>query len=203
MTEEWPARPASRLFYAQEKAEIERLLDDAARAHPELGLYLLRPPIVLGPHAVGAKNVLPGQLDRVFEPLVRGLAGRRLPIPVAAPDLPVQFIHEEDVGAAFVQCIVGAGPPGTYNIAADGVMSGVDVARELGFLPVPLPGAPVQAAARAVAKVPMPPFLPPATEWVEAISHPAIMDTGKAKRKLKWHPRYTAAEALRETLGRG
>lgn len=26
MTEEWPVRPAARLFYAQEKAELERLL---------------------------------------------------------------------------------------------------------------------------------------------------------------------------------
>src|ERR687887_1597434 len=59
MTEDWPVRPANRLFYAQEKAELEQLLEEEASAHPELGLYLLRPPIVLGPHAVGAKDVLP------------------------------------------------------------------------------------------------------------------------------------------------
>src|SRR5215218_8469449 len=58
MTEEWPARPAAHLFYAQEKAEIERLLGEESLAQPELELYLLRPPIVLGPHAVGAKDVL-------------------------------------------------------------------------------------------------------------------------------------------------
>src|SRR6266704_5931824 len=51
MTEEWPVRPAARLFYAQEKAELEHLLQaEAARtsqdgaAGPEL--YLLRPPLV-------------------------------------------------------------------------------------------------------------------------------------------------------------
>src|SRR5436190_24344656 len=32
MTEEWPVRPAAHLFYAQEKAEIERLLRDEAAA---------------------------------------------------------------------------------------------------------------------------------------------------------------------------
>ena len=52
ITEEWPTRPASHLFYAQEKADIERLLHTQSQAHPELDLYLLRPPIVLGPHAV-------------------------------------------------------------------------------------------------------------------------------------------------------
>ena len=63
MDEEWPARPAAHLFYAQEKAEIEQLLTAEADRRPELDLYLLRPPIVLGPHAVGAKNVLPAPLE--------------------------------------------------------------------------------------------------------------------------------------------
>src|SRR3954471_1266842 len=34
MTEQWPTRPASHLFYAQEKAEIEELLHTEARGHP-------------------------------------------------------------------------------------------------------------------------------------------------------------------------
>src|SRR3954452_24208015 len=46
MTEEWPGRAASRLFYAQEKAEIEERLAAEVGAHPELDLYVLRPPIV-------------------------------------------------------------------------------------------------------------------------------------------------------------
>jgi nucleoside-diphosphate-sugar epimerase len=71
MTEEWPTRPASRLFYAQEKAELEALLEVEAKAHPDLGLYLLRPPIVLGPHAMGAKDILPGPLDHLW-PTVAG-----------------------------------------------------------------------------------------------------------------------------------
>src|SRR5947199_4693000 len=50
MTEEWPVRPAAHLFYAQEKAELEQLLGEDSEKHPELDLYLLRPPIVLGPH---------------------------------------------------------------------------------------------------------------------------------------------------------
>jgi nucleoside-diphosphate-sugar epimerase len=35
---------------------------------------------------------------------------------------------------------------------------------------------------------------------VEAASHPAIMNTDKAKAELGWRPRYTAIEALRETV---
>jgi len=202
MTEDWPTRPAARLFYAQEKAEIERLLELEAAEHPELGLYVLRPPILLGPNAMGAKEVLPGPLEAI----ARGLAGvvGRLPVPIPAiaPALPVQFIHEADVGQAFLLCIVAAGAPGPYNITGDGVVTGAEVAREVGLAAVPVPGAPVRALAKAVAAVPTPSFAPPATEWVEALSHPAIMDAGKAKRVLGWTPRYTSLEALRDTIRR-
>jgi nucleoside-diphosphate-sugar epimerase len=198
MTEEWPVRPAAHLFYAQEKAEIEALLAAEAAAHPELGLYLLRPPVVLGPHAAGGKELLPGPLGTLGRGL--GRAARRLPLPLLtpAPDLPMQFIHEDDVGEAFRLCIVAAGPPGAYNITGDGVLSARDVARELGLTPLPVPTAAVATAARAVAALP---FAPPAAEWAEAASHPAIMDASKAKERLGWTPRYTSLEALRDTLG--
>jgi nucleoside-diphosphate-sugar epimerase len=195
--EDWPVRPAARLFYAQEKAELEQLLDAESATTPGLSLYLLRPSIVLGPNAVGAKDVLPGPLA----PLGRRLFGRprRLPVtvPVVTPELRLQFVHEEDVGRALQLCVVAAGPPGAYNIAGDGVLTAADVAREFGALPIPVPAAPAELAARAVARLP---FLPPAAEWVEAASRPVIMDTAKAKQQLGWRPRYTGREALRATL---
>jgi nucleoside-diphosphate-sugar epimerase len=39
-----------------------------------------------------------------------------------------------------------------------------------------------------------------AVEWVEATTHPAVMDTTKAKDELGWSPRYSALEALRDTV---
>ena len=48
----------------------------------------------------------------------------RPPLPTVAPNIPLQLIHEADVGRAFLQCIVAAGPPGAYNIAGDGVLTG-------------------------------------------------------------------------------
>ena len=201
MTEDWPVRPAAHLFYAQEKAELEHLLQAEAAARPAGPvLYLLRPSIVVGPHTVGAKNLLPGPLT----PLAHRLAGRtgrlHVPVPVLVPALPVQFVHEQDVGQALLRCVVATGPPGAYNIAADGIVTPADIARELGMLPVPVPAGPVQAATRAVAALP---FLPPVLQWVEAASHPAIMDTTRAKQELGWAPRFTALGALRDTLRPG
>jgi nucleoside-diphosphate-sugar epimerase len=198
MTEEHPTRPAAKLFYAQEKAEIERLLGEESAAHPELELYLLRPPIVVGPNAVGGKELLPAPLASLAGALAAAIQRSPVPVPTLAPDLPLQLIHEADVGQAFLQCIVAAGPPGAYNIAGDGVITGADVARAAGMAPLTIPGAFVRGAARAAAAIP---YLPPQAEWVEAATRPAIMDTSKAKRDLGFAPRYTALEALQDTIG--
>ena len=200
MTEDWPVRPAERLFYAQEKAELERLLLEQAQDNPAVALYLLRPPIVLGPHAVGAKDVLPGPVAAAAQRMLRLAQQIRVPVPVPAPDLPIQFIHEDDVGQALLECVVAEGPPGAYNIAGDGVLTFADMLRELGLTPLPVPAGLAQGAARAAAMIPHVAFVPPATEWIEAMSHPAIMDTSKAKRELGWRPQYTGLDALRDTL---
>ncbi len=198
MTEDWPVRGAEHLFYSQEKAEIEQLLSTrAAAGGPEL--YLLRPPIVLGPHSVGAKNLLPGPLEPIGRALAGAVARLPVPLPAAVPAVPLQFVHEEDVGEALLRCIVAAGPAGAYNVAGDGVLTAVEVARELGLAVLPVPQRPVQAAARLVAGLP---FAPPVAEWAEAMSHPAIMDTTKARDELGWSPRYSGLEALRDTLRR-
>jgi nucleoside-diphosphate-sugar epimerase len=201
LTEEWPVRPAARLFYAQQKAELEELLAAEAAAGPGPALYLLRPSIVVGPHTVGAKDLLPGPLAPLGRLLASDLAGFRFPVPlpVVVPHLPMQLVHEEDVGRALLQCIVAAGPAGPYNIAADGIITPADIARELGLTPLPLPAGPVRAAARALAALPA---LPAFAEWTEAASRPAIMDTSRARKQLGWSPRFTALAALRDTLRR-
>jgi nucleoside-diphosphate-sugar epimerase len=101
------------------------------------------------------------------------------------------------VGQALLRCTVATGPPGAYNIAADGIITAADIARELGMLPLPLPARPAQSLALGFAALP---FLPPIAQWVEAASRPAIMDTTRAKRELGWSPRFTAMEALRDAL---
>ncbi len=203
MKEDWPVRPADRLFYAQEKAELEHLLEHEAGIDERPALYLLRPPIVLGPHAMGAKGTLPSPLAGPGRVAMDLLGRLPIPVPALAPDVPLQLIHEQDVGQALLLCALGNGAPGVYNIAGDGVLTGSDVARELGLSPIPIPGRLVHAAARAAAALPKPPGVSPAADWVEALSHPSIMNTSKAKRELGWKPRYTGVQALRDTLHPG
>jgi len=193
MDEEWPVRPADRLFYAQEKAELEELLT-AELTSDGPDLYLVRPPVVLGPHAVGSKH-LPAGVRSVGRLLLE--LPRRFPVLAAVPAIPLQVIHEDDVGRALLQCVVGAGPPGAYNIAADEVVTLADLVREAGFVTAPLPAGPARAAARMVSKLP---GLPQPAQWVEAAAHPAIMDTRKAHAELGWSPRVSALEAIRSSL---
>lgn len=198
ITEDWATRPAARLSYAQHKAELEHLLEAEAAAHPDIELYLLRPPVVLGPDAVGAKASMPAALA----PLARGMGAaiRHLPaLPALVPDLPLQLIHQDDVAEALRLCVVGAGPPGAYNIAADDVVTAADVARELGLRPLAFPGRPLAALARGVTRLP---YLPSLAGWIETVSQPVLMDTTKAQTQLGWRPRYTALESLRATVDR-
>jgi nucleoside-diphosphate-sugar epimerase len=200
ITEDWPTRPAEHLAYAQEKAELEERLGALAAEHPAVDLYVLRPPVVVGPHVVGGKSDLAARLLPLG--LRAAALARRVPLPLLmpAPDLPLQVIHEDDVGSAFLQCIVGAGPPGAYNIAADGVLTGADLVRELGLRPVTLPSGPAMRVARRIAGLPVPGRAAKVASWAEAISHPVILDTAKAKRELSWTPRRSALESLRSTL---
>ena len=197
MSEEWPARPARHLFYSQQKVQTERLLAQAAAAQPAIELYVVRPPIVLGPHSIGAKNVIPARLEPAGQRLSRLALRLPVAVPVPVPTLPLQLVHEDDVGEALRLCVLGAGPPGTYNIAADGLVTAADVARELGLTPIAVPQAPVRVAARLLAALPVG---PPAVGWAEALSYPAIMDASKARRELGWRPRHTALETLRDGL---
>ena len=116
LTEDWPVRPAIRLFYAREKAELERELEGEAALSPGLDLYLLRPATVLGPHAVGAKDVLPGPLA----PVGRWLFGRPrripVPIPVISPAFPAPVVHQDAVCRTLWFVFVGAGPPGAGTV---------------------------------------------------------------------------------------
>jgi hypothetical protein len=122
MTEDWPVRPADKLFYAQEKAELEDLLQQEATQRPSSALYLLRPPVVLGrtpsaarrssPAARAAEQAPAGHVPAAARAAARGRArtsrcsssrGRRGPRAAAVRGR--------------------RRPAGAYNIAGDGVLS--------------------------------------------------------------------------------
>lgn len=72
----------------------------------------------------------------------------------------------------------------------------VDRVRGLGAAPIALPESVARAPATLVAALP----LPPPRQWIQAATHPLIVDTTRAKTRLGWRPRFTGLEAWRDTL---
>jgi UDP-glucose 4-epimerase len=191
-TEDVPAVGHARHPYSAHKAEVEGVLADSL-AGGETDPWVLRACIVAGPDA-------PTLLDQARWP-------DRLPGPLGAlagavgvlpdPGVPFQLVHHDDVASALRAGVLGRGEPGAYNIAADGEITMRDLAAAIGYRTVPMPRLAVEAAAELVARLP---FMPEEATWVEALRRPVLMDTSKARRLLRWRPRYDARETLELTV---
>jgi UDP-glucose 4-epimerase len=192
LTEDLPALGHARHPYSAHKAEVETALADAL-AGSETDAWVLRPCVVAGPDAptfveqARWPDRLPGPLGT--------LAGAVAVLPDAG--VPFQLVHHDDVASALRAGVLGRGEPGAYNIAAAGEVTMRDLARALGYLTVPMPRLAVEAASEVVARLP---FLPEEAAWVEAMRRPVLMDTSKARRLLKWRPRYDAMQTLELTV---
>jgi UDP-glucose 4-epimerase len=195
LTEDVAARGTDDFYYSAQKAELEGLLsgllDDS-----EVDAYIFRPSIVSGPTGgvimdnipylqLGAR--LPGPVRRLLEvmPVLKPV--------VPNPGVPFQLVHHDDVATAMRAAVQGRGSPGVYNLAGDGRVTMSDLADAMGWYSIPLPELGAAAAAELTARLP---FMPPEAAWLQAFRVPVLMDTEKAKRELKWRPKYTSRETL-------
>jgi UDP-glucose 4-epimerase len=200
ITEEEPARGAARHPYSADKAEVESELREAL-ADSATDAYVFRPCIVAGPRAPLLLELVPLlTLGQKLPGPIRWALGRAPSLRPVLPDpgVPFQLVHHDDVAAALCAAVIGHGEPGVYNLAGPGELTVADLARELGWHSVPAPQLAVGAAAEAIA--PFLPFLPAEAAWIETVRRPVLMDTSKARRKLRWMPHHDACETLRETI---
>ena len=192
LTEDLPALGHARHPYSAHKAEVEAVLADALAAG-ETDAWVLRACIVAGPDAPTFVEQArwPDRLPGPLGTLARAVA--------VLPDagVPFQLVHHDDVATALRAGVLGRGEPGAYNIAADGEVTMRDLARALGYHTIPMPRLAVEAASEVVARLP---FLPDEAAWIEALRRPVLMDTSKARRLLKWRPRYDAMQTLELTV---
>jgi UDP-glucose 4-epimerase len=198
LTEDVPPRGSESFYYSAQKAELEATLD-ALLSGSEVDAYVFRPCIVAGPRATMLiEKVVDGtRLGDPLPALRRSLGRLPLPRPVL-PDLaaPLQLVHHDDVARALAAAIAGKGEPGAYNLAGEGQLGIGDVARALGLHTVPVPSAAVGLGAAVAKRLS---FVSPQLEWAAALRTPVLMDTGKAREKLGWAPRFDAAETLIQT----
>ncbi|HZL48463.1 MAG TPA: NAD-dependent epimerase/dehydratase family protein [Solirubrobacteraceae bacterium] len=199
LVEEVPARGTARHYYSAQKAEVEATLDEVLGGGATAA-YVLRPCIVGGPNAPLLIDSLPyTQIsERLPGPVLRLLDGVPILRPVLPdPGVPFQLVHHDDVASAMRAAVLGRGAPGIYNIAGPGELTVKDLTRELGWYSIPVPELAIDAVAEMVGRLG---FLPAQAQWVAAFREPVIMDVSKARRELRWRPKYDALQTLRATI---
>ncbi len=178
LTEDTPARGSDGHYYSAQKAELEAVIE-----HPNA--YVFRPSIVAGADALFMLELIPGLV-------------RRLPTAVVPdPGVRFQLVHTDDVARALLAATLGRGEPGVYNLAGDGELSVSDFAHALGWQTVPVPRFAAGLAAGIVSRVPL---LPAEAYWINAFKTSVVMDTGKAKAKLRWAPKHDSRAVLMQTV---
>jgi nucleoside-diphosphate-sugar epimerase len=200
LTEDVEPRGTEDFYYSAQKSELEGLLHELLDG-AGIEEYIFRPCIVGGRDA----PVLINDVVKRFQvggrlPVERDLVGI---LPAVSPVLPesgtpMQMVHHDDCADALVAAIEGRGAPGVYNLAADGTITMTDIARELGWRTIPVPGVAVKATAELVRRLGS--LLPQEFGWINIARASLIMDTDKAQRELGWRPRYDAEQTMRETI---
>jgi UDP-glucose 4-epimerase len=199
ITEDDPPAGNDNMPYSHHKAQVEALLSEVLD-DSEVDAYIFRPCIVAGPQApilvrqvpyVRLRERLPGPVRAMVDavPVVKPV--------LPDPGVPFQLVHHDDVASALCAGVLGRGEPGAYNLAGDGTITMADLARELGYLSVPVPGLAVEATAEVIARLPA---VPDEVTWIEAVRRPTLMDTTRARRLLGWRPQSDALETLRATV---
>lgn len=190
--ESWPTEGIASSFYATDKSDAERVLDEVERAHPRMRSVRLRPGLIFQREAAS-------EIRRLFAgPLLPNalLHPRLIPIVPAMKRLVFQAVHSDDVAQAFRLAAVGD-VSGAFNVAADPVLDPAELGRALGAKPVPVDARLVRALTDVSFRLRLQPTEP---GWLDMALAVPVMDTRRAREELGWTPRHTAPEALLELL---
>ena len=178
--------------YSSQKATVERMLDSFERAHPEVAVARMRPALIFKREAAAeirrlfAGPFLPNGLLRWVRPPI-------LPVPAG---LRFQVVHADDAGQGFALA-AAAGARGPFNLAAEPVLEGADLARALGARAVPVRPAVLRTLANATWRARL---QPTPAGWLDMAMASPLMDTSRARDELGWEPRAGARETLTELI---
>jgi UDP-glucose 4-epimerase len=189
--ESWPRDGVRTSWYAQHKAELERLLDRFEAAH-ETRVVRLRPALIMKREsAEEVRRLFTGPLlpSPLFKP-------GRLPVFPHVPGAIAQVVHSRDVGEAY-RLAATRDVRGAFNIAAEPELDGKRVAAAIGARPVTIPARVVRALADATWRAHLQPTSP---DWVDLALGVPLLDWTRAREELGWEPAHDSIETVRELL---
>ena len=163
--------------YAKDAVEIEGYLRGFARRRPDVAVTVLRFANFIGP-----------RIDTVF---TRYFALPVVPT-VLGYDARVQLLHEEDA-LAVLERAASHEIPGTFNVAADGVLLLSQAIRRAGRVAVPVPSAAVGPVSRIFRSARLVDFSP---EQMRLLNFGRVVDNARLRTQFGFTPRWTTTQAF-------
>jgi len=179
LREDQPLRGSRTSGSNKDYLEIEAFCNGFRNQYPTTALTILRFANIVGPSS--------------HSPLNNFLGDSRYPV-LLGFDPMMQIIYEEDVINALVHAFVHR-RPGTFNVAAEGVLPLLRLMALAGKPPIPIlhlcayRGSGVLSNLGGVGRWPIEP---------DYLRYPCVADLGKMREELQFEPRYSAVEALQE-----
>lgn len=172
-----PLRGNPEFAYSDHKRQVEEMLADARRDHPQLQQVVLRVGTVLGE---GAEN----QITALFrKPRLLALHGS---------ESPFVFIWTRDLARILARAATD-GPPGIYNVAGDGALGVSDLARALNKPVLRLPAWAAKAALAVARPLGLSRYGP---EQVRFLQYRPVLANDALKREFGYTPQKTSAEVF-------
>jgi nucleoside-diphosphate-sugar epimerase len=165
-------------YYCNAKAAIERMLTEILEP-ARITLTMFRPGYIIGPHNVATLESL-----------------RSNAVKIMGHDPRSQYVHEEDVAAAFAQAVL-TDMPGAYNLDPDDFLRLSEVQKIVGIKPTLI--VPASLAHLIMYLTWRFSGSPTHPSWLDVM----LVDFTLSNAKLRatgWKPRWSSAEALKSAL---
>jgi UDP-glucose 4-epimerase len=192
VAEDWPTESLPTAGYGREKAYVERVLDALEARHPHLRVVRMRPGFIFQATSGTQQRRLFGG-PFLPSPVLR--AGRIPVVPVPA-GLRFQALHASDAARAYHLAATGQAR-GAFNLAAEPVIDGDALSKVLEGRAVPVPPKLVRAALTGAWRAHLVPAEPALFDLAMGLP---VMNTGRARAELGWHPEISATDALAEAI---
>lgn len=171
-------RPNQDWYYSRTKGAVEEILDVLQQRRPAAVIIRFRPSIFLGPS--------------IRNTIGKAIAGRVLFC--LTPDPKIDLAWDEDIAEAF-RLALHYDRSDIFNLAGDGPLTTREMGRLLHRRVIVVPAWWLMPVCRLAARLGL--LSPGMLEWLRVPSnHSILVNAEKAKARLGWRPRHTAAQAL-------
>lgn len=181
ITEDQPVRGSVEFAYSDHKAQVEDLLADARREHPQLEQVVLRIGTILG--------------ERVDNQITALFLKKRL-LGIRGAESPFVFVWDSDV-VDIVQRAVTGEVAGVFNVAGDGALPISEIAHRLGKQVLWLPDRLLQGALWVGSKLGVSRYGPEQTRFLR---YRPVLDNTRLREVFGYTPTHTSAEAFEAWL---